>query len=111
MANQADFNVRTMCRVLKVSAAGYYGWRDRAPSTRCLANAVLTERIREIHHESGESYGMPRVRAELLEQGHPTSRKRVARLMPRIHGDDAARPAPAAGARSGHSQVRGQWPE
>ena len=81
MANQADFNVRTMCRVLKVSAAGYYGWRDRAPSTRCLANAVLTERIREIHHESGESYGMPRVRAELLEQGHPTSRKRVARLM------------------------------
>ena len=81
MANQADFNVRTMCRVLKVSAAGYYGWRDRAPSTRCLANAVLTERIREIHRESGESYGMPRVRAELLEQGHPTSRKRVARLM------------------------------
>lgn len=83
MANQADFNVRTMCRVLKVSAAGYYGWRNRAPSRRRLANAVLTERIREIHRESGASYGMPRVRAELIEQGHPASRKRVATLMRR----------------------------
>ncbi len=83
MANQADFNVRTMCRVLKVSAAGYYGWRIRAPSRRRLANAVMTERIREIHRESGASYGMPRVRAELMEQGHPASRKRVATLMRR----------------------------
>ena len=81
MANQADLNVRTMCRVLKVSSSGYYAWRDRVPSPRRLANAVLTERIREIHRESGESYGMPRVRAELLEQGHHASRKRVARLM------------------------------
>jgi putative transposase len=70
-----------MCRVLKVSASGYYAWRDRAPSPRRLANAVLIERIGEIHRDSGESYGMPRVRAELLEQGHRASRKRVARLM------------------------------
>ena len=41
MVNQADFNVRTMCRVLKVSAAGYYGWRNRAPRPRRLAKAVL----------------------------------------------------------------------
>jgi len=81
MANQADLNVRTMCRVLKVSASGYYAWRDRSPSPRRLANAVLTEQIREIHRVSGESYGMPRIRAELLEQGHSASRKRVARLM------------------------------
>ena len=59
MANQADFNVRTMCRVLKVSASGYYAWRYRAPRPPCLASAVLIERIREI---IGESYGMPRVR-------------------------------------------------
>ena len=46
-----------------------------------MNNAVLTERIRQIHAESDETYGMPRVRAELRDQGVTVSRKRVARLM------------------------------
>ncbi len=88
MANQADLPVRTMCRVLGVSASGFYAWRERAPSQRSIANAVMTERIRQIHRNSYESYGMPRVRAELIEQGVSISRQRVARLMreARIHG-------------------------
>ena len=80
-ANQADANVATMCRVLRVSASGYYGWRDRAPSARAVANAVLTERIRQVHAASHQTYGMPRVRAELMDEGVAVSRKRVARLM------------------------------
>ena len=43
----------------------------------------MTERIRTIHGESDETYGMPRVRAELIDQGTIISRKRVARLMRR----------------------------
>ena len=88
MANQADLPVRTMCRVLGVSASGFYAWRDRAPSQRSIANAVMAERIRQIHQDSYESYGMPRVRAELIEQGVCISRQRVARLMREagIHG-------------------------
>lgn len=81
MANQADLSVRTMCRVLGVSASGFYAWRERAPSPRSIANAVMTERIRQIHRDSYESYGMPRVRAELMEHGVRISRQRVARLM------------------------------
>jgi putative transposase len=46
-----------------------------------MDNAVLTERIRQIHTESDETYGRPRVRAELRDQGVSASRKRVARLM------------------------------
>ena len=80
-ANQADAKVRTMCRVLQVSASGYYAWRDRAPSARAVADAVLTERIRQVHADSHHTYGMPRVRAELIDQGVTVSRKRVARLM------------------------------
>ena len=49
-----------------------------------MNNAVLTERIRQIHAESDETYGMPRVRAELRDQGVSVSRKRVARLMRRV---------------------------
>jgi putative transposase len=80
-ANQADVAVHTMCRVLKVSASGYYAWRDRAPCQRALDDAVLTERIRAIHAESDATYGMPRVREELIDQGTHVSRKRIARLM------------------------------
>jgi putative transposase len=74
-------SIRTMCRVLDVSPSGFYDWQDRAPSNRAMANAVLTERIRTIHAESDATYGMPRVRAELIEQGERISGKRVARLM------------------------------
>lgn len=81
MANQADFPVRTKCRVLCISASGFYAWSTRAPSTRSMANAVLAERIRAIHSASDAICGQPRVRAELLEQGERVSHKRIARLV------------------------------
>ncbi len=74
-----------MCRVLGVSTSGYDAWCDRAPSAHALADAVLTQRIRAVHADSHDTYGMPRVRAELIDQGAVVSRKRVARLM-RSHG-------------------------
>ena len=37
--------------------------------------------IRRIHKESDGTYGMPRVHAELVEDGCQVGRKRVARLM------------------------------
>jgi putative transposase len=80
-ANQAAFPVRTMCRVLDVSASGFYDWLDRAPSQRAMDDAVLLERIRAIHAESDGTYGAPRIHAELTEQGQSVGRKRVARLM------------------------------
>jgi putative transposase len=70
-----------MCRVLQVSASGYYAWSDRPPSRRAIEDAVAIERIRNIHADSDSTYGMPRVRAELVEQGLKISGKRVARLM------------------------------
>lgn len=81
MANQANFPVRTQCRVLGISPSGFYAWLERPPSRRALTNAVMTERIRAIHTESDATYGMPKVRAELMAQGETVSRKRVARLM------------------------------
>ena len=70
-----------MCRVLQVSPSGYYAWLDRAPSKRSINDIVLVERIRAIHTESDATYGMPRVRAELIDQGVKVNGKRVARLM------------------------------
>lgn len=73
--------MRTMCCVLGISTSGFYAWRERRPSQRSITNAAMTMRIRQIHKDSYESYGMPRVRAELIEQGVSISRQRVARLM------------------------------
>ena len=87
-ANPADANsagVHAFCRVLGVSTSGYYQWLRRTPSARQIANAVMTETIRRVHRESDETYGMPRVRAELQAAGHAISRKRVARLMRLAH--------------------------
>ena len=81
MANQADLPVRTMCRVLDVSSSGYHAWCQRPPSRRQLDDAHLTERIRGIHAASDETYGVPRIRAGLVEQGTPIARRRVARLV------------------------------
>ena len=83
-ANQADANpigVRPFCRVLGVSASGYYAWLQRVPSERARENEALTQEICAVHARSDGTYGMPRVRAELQEAGHKVSRKRVARLM------------------------------
>ena len=83
-ANQADAKtagVHAFCRILGVSASGYYAWLQRSPSERAAANEALTGAIRRVHELSDGTYGMPRVRAELQEAGHRVSRRRVAHLM------------------------------
>ena len=80
-AEKASFPVTVLCKVLNVSRSGYYDWRDRPPSVRARENAALTSKIREIYERSRETYGSPRIHAELRSLGVHCSRKRVARLM------------------------------
>jgi len=80
-ANQAIFSIRAMCRVLEVSASGYYAWRRRMMSVRAREDEQLQQRIRTIHLLSHQTYGAPRIHAELQEEGTRIGRKRVARLM------------------------------
>ena len=80
-AEKAEYPISLLCRILRVSRSGYYGWQGRPPSKRDHENAALTEKIREIHNRSRWIYGYPRVHAELRALGVRCSRKRVARLM------------------------------
>lgn len=80
-AEEASYPVATLCRMLGVSKSGYYAWRSRPPSQRRRQDALLTEKIREIHSRSRETYGCPRVHAELRSLGIVCGRRRVARLM------------------------------
>ena len=49
------------CRVLGVSEAGFYAWRSRPPSARCIRHAWLTDVICHIHEQSRGTYGARRV--------------------------------------------------
>ena len=80
-AEKAHYEVRTLCRLLKVSTSGYYAWAQRAPCARVVADGVLTEQIRSVHAASRATYGAPRVHAELTEAGVRVGCKRVPRLM------------------------------
>ena len=78
---KAAFPVRLLCRALAVSRAGFYAWQARPPAPRGQADERLGLEIAAIHAESRRRYGSPRIHAELVDRGHRTSRKRVARLM------------------------------
>jgi putative transposase len=80
-AEKATYPVAMLCRILGVSKSDYYAWRNRSPSRRTRQDALLTEKIREIHSRSRESYGYPRVHAELRSLGVRCGCRRVARLM------------------------------
>jgi putative transposase len=81
-ANQAMFSIATMSRTLGVSRSGFYAWRrERAVSARRKVDTALSERIKAIHKASSETYGAPRIHAELVDDGIRVGRKRVERLM------------------------------
>ncbi len=80
-----QYSVSQMCHVLGVSRSGYYAWRRRQPSRRERLNQLLLMHIRAIYVASHQTYGSPRVHAELLAQGLVCNRKRVARLMRLAH--------------------------
>jgi putative transposase len=75
------FPVVRMCKVLSVSRSGYYAWCTRPLSTREMANQELAKQIEAVYHDSDGTYGSPRIRRELQDQGVPRNENRVARLM------------------------------
>ena len=82
MNQYADrFPVGIMAIVLGVSKSGYYRFLKAKPSLGSQTNHHLIEKIKKIHQSSYETYGSPRIHAELLAMGETCSRQRVARLM------------------------------
>ena len=85
-AQKADFPVRTLCRVCRVSASGFYAYAARlaaGPGPAAAAREVAAGHIARVHASSRRCYGSPRVTAQLAREGIVVNHKAVEREMAR----------------------------
>ncbi|MGW9453330.1 IS3 family transposase [Streptomyces sp. NPDC055632] len=122
-AEKTTHGVAFLCRLLKVARSSFYAWLAAAKSraSRLAADEALVHEIAVIHVASRQTYGVPRIHAELRRLGRCVNRKRIARLM-REHGiqgahrrkrrsltrpDRKAKPAPDIIGRDFHAEIPG----
>lgn len=85
-AQKADFPVRTLCRVCRVSASGFYAYAARiaaGPGPAAAARQAAAGHIARVHASSRCRYGSPRVTAQLAREGIVVNHKAVEREMAR----------------------------
>lgn len=70
-----------LCDSLSVSRSGYYKWLNTQESQRQQEELRLRIRIKEVHQESQENYGRPRIHAALKKEGIRCGHNRVGRIM------------------------------
>lgn len=75
-----DFPVWLMCRILNVTASGYYAWLNRPPSRRQRDDGRLAIEIRVAHKRTRETYGPERLQKDLAANGVAISVYRVKRI-------------------------------
>jgi putative transposase len=80
-AHAAEYPIRTMCRLLSVSRAGYYAWRKRPQSPQSRRREQLTGIIQQAHADSRKLYGSPRVHAAMVAAGERCCLNTVAKIM------------------------------
>ena len=78
-----NHKITTLCRVIEVSKAGFYDWRERArtPPTDRLA---LETAARAGHERGRQTYGPKRLQTELAHAGFKLSVAAVKRLRKRL---------------------------
>ena len=68
-AEAGNHAVTTLCRVIRVSRSGYYGWRGRGESRRAVDDRRLLDHIRALHRKSWQAYGAFNIRRGLGDAG------------------------------------------
>ncbi len=80
-AAKEEFPVLRMCKVLGVSASGYFAWKERPACRRQKGDMVLLAHVRSAFALSNGTDGSPRMLRELRDNGLSIGRRRVAWLM------------------------------
>jgi putative transposase len=77
----AQYPVAMLCEVLEVARSSYYAWQERVPGKRAQQDLILVVKLVQLHAASRRTYGSPRLRLDLQEQGLAVGRRRIMRLM------------------------------
>jgi putative transposase len=79
-AHSKQFNIAAMCRALKISRSGYYGWCTRPPSKRSQSDLELSSDIARVHAQHRLALGAKKTWHVLNARGIKCGKHRVARL-------------------------------
>jgi transposase InsO family protein len=85
-AERATYEVEPICRVLQIAPSSYYAHKqaEADPSRRSRRrqrDEALRARIRDVHREHHEVYGVRKIWHQLRREGERVARCTVARLM------------------------------
>jgi putative transposase len=76
-----DYPIALIAETLAVSRSGYHAWASGRNQRRARADEALRPKLHAAFAASRQSYGYPRLTAELRAQGERVGKTRVARLM------------------------------
>ena len=74
------YPIPLLSRILRVSASGFYAWRDRPLSKCAQEEARLEMEIRSAHKRTRQTYGAERLQQDLAEHGIKVGICRIKRI-------------------------------
>ena len=81
----AEFPLPTICRVLRVTQAGYHAWVKRPASVSEIKREALDALVQRVYDSFKGKYGTPRIHRELCQaHGYTGSYERVRLTMQRL---------------------------
>lgn len=80
-----DVSIRSVTQILGVWRSGFISWINRKPSKSKERKEAVKKEISEIHKESHEIYGEPKITEKLKENEHVISEKTVGNYMREMH--------------------------
>lgn len=81
MLRKHHVSVSGILRHLGVSRSGYHAWLNRSPSPLQRRKLELKEEIKQIHEDSHQIYGAPKIAKELQKKGETVAVKTVGNYM------------------------------
>ena len=78
---KTDHPITLLCETLEVSRSGYHAWASGDNQRRAGADDALRPKLHAVFAATRQSYGYPRMTAELRARGEQVGKARVARLM------------------------------